>query len=119
MAGDEVSLPHIFIYINREFEWSWLNFVVTWLKISKPNDSTKKLGQMTSSQVTCDLKNTTPFRDCGASEETAIHLFLNGKFHNEFRPQKNDKLNLLCKDDCDEMEKFIMETKKLNKDEEA
>ena len=32
---------------------------------------------------------------------------------------KIDKLNLLCEDDCDEMEKFILETKKLNKDEEA
>ena len=31
---------------------SWLNFVVTWLKIFKPNDSTKKLSQMVLSQVT-------------------------------------------------------------------
>ena len=40
---------HLFL----ELECSWLNFVVTWLcQIFKPNDSTKKLGQMVSSQVT-------------------------------------------------------------------
>ena len=53
--------------------------------------------------------------DCGASEETAVHFFRKGKNYNEFRPQKVDKLNLLCKDDCGEMEKFIVETKKLNR----
>ena len=39
-------------YLFLELEWSWLNFVVTWLKIFKPNDSTKKLSQMVLSQVT-------------------------------------------------------------------
>ena len=39
-------------YFFLELEWSWLNFVVTWLKIFKPNDSTKKLSQMVLSQVT-------------------------------------------------------------------
>ena len=38
-------------------EWSWLNFVVTWLKIFKPNDSTKKLSQMVLSQVTGNQTN--------------------------------------------------------------
>ena len=57
--------------------------------------------------------------DCGASKETAVHYFLNCKVYNEFRPEKIDKLNLLCEDDCDEMEKFKLETKKLNKDEEV
>ena len=60
-----------------------------------------------------------PLCDCGASEETAVHYFLNCKVYNVFRPEKIDKLNLLCKDDCDEMEKFILETKKLNKDEKV
>ena len=35
-----------------ELEWSWLNFVVTWHKIFKPNDSMKQLSQMVLSQVT-------------------------------------------------------------------
>ena len=64
-------------------------------------------------------KKASPLCDCGASEETVVLYFLNYKSHNEFRPQKLDKLNLLCKDDCDEMERFILETKKLNEDEEA
>ena len=38
-----------------ELKWSWLNFVVTWLKIFKPNHSTKKLSQMVLSQVTGNL----------------------------------------------------------------
>ena len=42
------SLTFLFL----ELEWSWLNFVVTWLKIFEPNDSTKKLSQMVLSQVT-------------------------------------------------------------------
>ena len=46
-------------YLFLELEWSWLNFVVTWLKIFKPNDSTKKLSQMVSSQVTGNRS-----RDC-------------------------------------------------------
>ena len=49
-------MPHILIFsltfLFLELEWSWLNFVVTWLKIFKPNDSTKKLSQMVLSQVT-------------------------------------------------------------------
>ena len=40
-----------------ELEWSWLNFVVTWLEIFKPNDSTKKLSQMVLSQVTGNPKH--------------------------------------------------------------
>ena len=36
----------------HKLEWSWLNFVITWLKIFKPNDSTKKLSQMVLGQVT-------------------------------------------------------------------
>ena len=52
-------------------------------------------------------KKASPLCDCGASEETAVHYFLNCKVYNEFIPEKIDKLNLLCKDDCDEMEKFI------------
>ena len=43
-------------YLFLELEWSWLNFVVTWLKIFKPNDSTKKLSQMVLSQVTGNLQ---------------------------------------------------------------
>ena len=39
-------------YLFLELEWSWPNFVVTSLKIFKPNDSTKKLSQMVLSQVT-------------------------------------------------------------------
>ena len=42
-------------YLFLELEWSWLNFVVTWLEIFKPNDSTKKLSQMVLSQVTGNL----------------------------------------------------------------
>ena len=38
-------------HMPLELEWSWLNFVVTWPKIFKPNDSTKKLSQMVLSQV--------------------------------------------------------------------
>ena len=41
------------------------------------------------------------------------------KFTMNSDPKKFDKVNLLCKDDCDEMEKFILKTKKLNKDEET
>ena len=41
-------------YLFRELEWSWLLFVVT-ARSFKPNDSTKKLSQMTISQVTCNL----------------------------------------------------------------
>ena len=37
-------------YLFPELEWSWLNFVVTWLKIFRPNDSTKKLSQVTGNQ---------------------------------------------------------------------
>ena len=48
--------PHLcfreLTYLFRELQWFWLNFVVTWLKIFKPNDSTKKLSQMVLSQVT-------------------------------------------------------------------
>ena len=44
--------PGVDIFLFLELEWSWLNFVVTWLKIFKPNDSTKKLSQMVLSQVT-------------------------------------------------------------------
>ena len=39
-------------YLFLELEWSWLNFLVTWPKIFKPNDSTEKLSQMVLSQVT-------------------------------------------------------------------
>ena len=50
-------MPHIMIFPGVdififELEWSWLKFVVTWLKIFKPSDSRKKLGQMVLSQVT-------------------------------------------------------------------
>ena len=44
--------PGVDTYLFLELEWSWPNFVVTWLKIFKPNDSTKKLGQIILSQVT-------------------------------------------------------------------
>ena len=37
---------------HYDISGSWLNFVVTWLTIFKPNDSTKKLSQMVLSQVT-------------------------------------------------------------------
>ena len=39
-------------YLFLELEWNWLDFVVTWLKLFKPNDSTKKLSQMVLIQVT-------------------------------------------------------------------
>ena len=50
-------MPHIMIFPGvdifiPELKWSWPNFVVTWLKIFKPNVSTKKLSQMVLSQVT-------------------------------------------------------------------
>ena len=55
-------------------------------------------------------KKASPLCDCGASEETAKHCL----------DQKNiDKLDLMCKGDSEEMKKFVLETKKLNKDEEA
>ena len=38
-------------------------FVVTWLKIFKPNDSTKKLSQMVLSQVTGNLSDHPENRD--------------------------------------------------------
>ena len=46
-------------------------------------------------------------------------LFAKLKNLKRIQTRKIDKLNLLCKDNCQVMEKFIMETKKLNKDEEA
>ena len=60
-------MPHIMIFPGVdififELEWSWPNFVVTWLKIFKASDSRKKSSQMVLSQVTGNQLIST--RDC-------------------------------------------------------
>ena len=50
ISGYDISTKLTCLFL--QLEWSWLNFVVTWLKIFKPNDSTKKRSQMVLSQVT-------------------------------------------------------------------
>ena len=51
--------------------------------------------------------------DCGAPEKTAIHYFFELQTLQRNQTPKFNKLNRLCKDDCDEMEKSIVDTKKL------
>ena len=48
------------------------------------------------SDYACKMsKEASPLCDSGASEETAVHYFLNCKVYNEFRLEKIDKLSLL------------------------
>ena len=57
--------------------------------------------------------------DCGSSGETTVQYFLNCKMYNEFGLQQVNNFELLCEDNCDEMEKLLLETWNFRKDEEV
>ena len=87
-------------YLFLELEWSWPNFVVTWLKLFKPNDSTKKLSQMVLCQAGIGIMvwpykwylKKTPINISIFLKE-AINIGHNGHIYGVKKQETNDELN--------------------------